>query len=216
MYTIVLDTETANSLDDPFCYDIGWAVVDLSTSEIVKTESYAVAEIFLDKELMNSAYFADKIPSYWEEIKFGNRKLARLQTIRRTLNADCKTFAINQIYAHNARFDYRSCNLTQRYLTSSKYRFFFPYGVEICDTLKMARKAFANDEAYNEFCATNGYKTKNGQNRFTAEIIYRFLTNNTSFEEVHKGLDDVKIEKEILFECIRRGVTDGALWERAI
>lgn len=213
MYVIVLDTETANSLDDPFCYDIGWAVVDLSTGEMAKTESYAVAEIFLDSNLMTSAYFAEKIPSYWDEIKFGNRKLARLRTIRRTLAEDCKAFGIKEIYAHNARFDYRSCNLTQRYLTSSKHRFFFPYGIKICDTLKMARKAFANDEAYNEFCTTNGYKTKNGQNRFTAEVIYRFLTNDTSFEESHKGLDDVKIEKEILCECVRRGVTEGALWE---
>lgn len=208
---IVLDTETTNSLDDPICYDIGWAVINLEDGAVVKTESYAVAEIFLDKELMQTAYFAEKIPSYWEEIKGGSRKLARLFTIHQSLFNDCKAYDVKKIYAHNARFDYLSCNLTQRWLTSSKYRYFFPYGVQICDTLKMARKAFA-DEAYKNFCTENGFVTKNGQNRYTAEVLYRFITGNLEFEEVHKGIDDVMIEAQILLECRKRGITNGALW----
>ena len=211
MKVIVLDTETTNSLDDPICYDIGWAVVDLETTEIVKTESYAVAEVFLDKELMETAYFAEKIPSYWEEIKHGSRKLARLFTIRKALVDDCKAYEVSEIYAHNARFDYLSCNLTQRWLTSSKYRYFFPYEVQICDTLKMARKAFTED-AYTNFCKEHGFITKFGQNRYTAEILYRFMTGDTNFEEIHKGLDDVLIETQILLECRKRGVVNGALW----
>lgn len=213
MNVIVLDTETTNSIDEPIAYDMGWAVVDLETEEVLKTESYAVAEVFLDKELMACAYFADKIPTYWDEIKNGSRKLARLATIHRSLANDCKAYGVTEIYAHNAIFDNRSCNLTQRYLTGSKYRYFFPFGIRLCDTLKMSRAAFGSDEAYNGFCEEHGYKTKNGQNRFTAEILYRFMSGENEFEEVHQGLDDVMIEKEILFECRRRGIEDGALWE---
>ena len=213
MNAIVLDTETANSLDDPITYDIGWAVVDPDTGEVFKTESYAVAEIFLDRDLMSTAYFAEKIPQYWDEIKSGERKLARLNTIRRTLKADCEAFQISEIYAHNARFDYLSCSLTQRWLTSSKYRYFFPYGVKICDTLKMAREAFGKDEAYRNFCEENSYKTAKNQLRFTAEILYRFLSGQNDFEEEHKGLADVLIEKEILVACRKRGIENGALWE---
>lgn len=212
MNVIVLDTETTNSLDDPFTYDIGWMVINLDTKEVLKSESYAVADIFLDKELMESAYFAEKIPSYWEEIKSKDRKLARLFTIKRSLLADCKAYHVSEIYAHNARFDYLSCNTTQRFLTSSKYRYFFPYGVKICDTLKMARDTFKNDSAYCDFCKNNGYVTKNGQNRYTAEILYKFLSGDSDFTEIHKGLDDVKIEKEILFACRDRGITDGRLF----
>ena len=212
MNVIVLDTETTNSLDDPFTYDIGWAVIDLETEKVLKTESYAVAEVFLDKELMASAYFIDKVPSYWEEIKSKDRKLARLFTIRKSLIADCKAFHVTEIYAHNARFDYLSCNTTQRFLTSSKWRYFFPYGTIICDTLKMAKEAFKDDESYREFCVENGYLTQYGQNRYTAEVIYRFLTGNTNFEEVHKGIDDVMIEKDILLACRKRNITNGALF----
>ena len=213
MNVIVFDTETTNSIDDPIIYDIGWAVIDLDTREILKTESYAVADVILDKELMSSAYYAEKLPSYWDEIKNGDRKLARLRTINNSLKADCKAYDIKEMYAHNARFDYRSCTLSQRYLTSSKYRFFLPYNVKICDTLKMARKAFNKDSDYCEFCDKNGYKTKRNQNRLTAEILYRYLTGDNEFEEEHKGLADILIEKEILFACRDKGIVEGALWE---
>lgn len=211
MNVIVLDTETTNSLDEPIVYDIGWAVIDIETEKVIKTESFVVAEIFLDKELMSFAYYADKIPQYWDDIKAGKRTLTSRSKIRNRLWEDCRNYEVKDIYSHNAIFDYRSCSLTQRYLTCSKYRYFFPYGTRICDTLKMARKAF-NDDNYKQFCVDNGYLTQNGQNRYTAEIIYRYLTNNLDFEEEHKGLDDVMIEKEILFACRNKGITDGALW----
>ena len=65
---IVLDTETTNSLDDPIAYDIGFAVID-EYGTVYETHSYVIADVFLDKDLMASAYFADKIPQYWEDIK---------------------------------------------------------------------------------------------------------------------------------------------------
>lgn len=212
MNLIVLDTETTNSIEEPLAYDIGWAVVT-EDGEVLKTESYAVAEIFLDKELMQVAYFAEKIPQYWEEIKNGNRKLARLSTIFKSLYADTRAYEVKEIYAHNARFDDLSLKLTQRFISGSKYRYFLPYGVKMCDTLKMSREAFGKDPEYRAFCNENNYKTPRGQRKMTAEVLYRFISGQNDFEEVHKGLDDVLIEKEILIECRRRGVVDGSLFE---
>lgn len=211
MNFIVLDTETTNSLEEPLAYDIGWAVVT-EEGEVLKTESYAVAEIFLDKDLMSVAYFAEKIPQYWEEIKSENRKLARLGTIYRSLRDDCKAYEVKEVYAHNAIFDDLSLKLTQRFISGSKYRFFLPYGVKMCDTLKMSYKAFGKNEDYKKFCAENGYLTATHRPKMTAEVLYRFLTNNLDFEEVHKGLDDVLIEKEILVACRKMGVTEGDLF----
>ena len=59
---LVFDTETANTLDDPFMYDIGWAIVD-GDGNIYETASFVNADVFLDKEMMASAYFAEKIPT---------------------------------------------------------------------------------------------------------------------------------------------------------
>ena len=209
---IVLDTETTNSLDDPLTYDIGFAVID-EKGKVYESHSFVIAEIFLDKELMKSAYFADKIPQYWQDIKDGKRKLTKLLTVKKILAKVMKDNHINIVIAHNARFDYRSLATTQRFLTSSKYRYFLPYGTEVYCTLKMARQALKNNIEYDNFCYNNGYLTKRGCKRYTAEILYRFLTGQNDFIESHTGLEDVLIEKEIFSFCFANGITDGKLWE---
>lgn len=208
---IMLDTETTNSLDDPICYDVGFAVVDRNGS-IYETHSFVVAEVFLNEELMESAYFIDKVPQYWEDIKKGTRKLAKFNTIRKVLAETMKKYNTNIVIAHNARFDYRSTAKTQRYLTKSKYRYFLPYGTEVWDTLKMAREVLKNDVAYDNFCYNNNYVTKRGRKRYTAEILYRFFTGDNDFVESHTGLEDVTIEKVIFAECMARGAESGKLW----
>ena len=210
---MVVDTETTNSLDDPICYDVGFAVVD-RIGNVLEQYSFVVADVFLDKDLMASAYFVEKIPQYWEDIKNKKRVLAKFSTIRKIFAQVCKKYAIRCVCAHNARFDYRSLNLTLRFLTSSKYRFFFPYGIEIWDTLKMSREVLNNNEKYGEFCYNNNYLTQRLCKRFTAEIIFRFLTDNVNFEESHTGLEDVLIEKEILSYCINvNPEINGKLWK---
>ena len=208
---IMLDTETTNSLDDPICYDVGFAVVD-KEGTIYETHSFVVAEVFLNEELMASAYFIEKVPQYWEDIKKGTRKLAKFNTIRKVLAETMKKYNTNIVIAHNARFDYRSTAKTQRYLTKSKYRYFLPYGTEVWDTLKMAREVLKNDVDYDNFCYNNNYVTKRGCKRFTAEILYRFFTGDNEFVESHTGLEDVTIEKVIFAECMARGAESGKLW----
>lgn len=208
---IMLDTETTNSLDDPICYDVGFAVVD-KEGVIYETHSFVVAEVFLNEELMASAYFIEKVPQYWEDIKKGTRKLAKFNTIRKVLAETMKKYNTNIVIAHNARFDYRSTAKTQRYLTKSKYRYFLPYGTEVWDTLKMAREVLKNDVDYDNFCYNNNYVTKRGCKRFTAEILYRFFTGDNDFVESHTGLEDVTIEKVIFAECMARGAESGKLW----
>lgn len=198
----MLDTETANSIDDPLCYDIGFAVID-EDGVVYEEHSYVVAEIFMDKELMSSAYFADKIPQYMEQLENGTRRMARLNTIRKVLADTMRKYGTNIVVAHNARFDYKSTAKTQRYLTGSKYRYFLPYGTEVWDTLKMAREVLKADKDYENFCYENNYLTKRGCRRYTAEILYRFFTNDNNFVESHTGLEDVMIEKEI-FAYLKR------------
>lgn len=211
-YKIVLDTETCPvdkdsnvvSPQNMWVYDCGWAVVD-KRGKVYKTRSFVNADIFLgEKDLMESAYYAKKIPMYWEQIKSGERILTSFYNIRKALLEDIKEFEVTEVFAHNMRFDYGTLNNTQRWLTKSKYRYFFPKNVEICDTLKMAKDVIAKMPTYKRFCEQNGYVTKNNQLRLTAEIIYRFITKNNNFVEKHTGLEDVMIEKEILAYCYKQ------------
>jgi hypothetical protein len=213
-YLIGLDTETCNGimvddkldLSQSLVYDIGWAVTDRK-GNIYETKSFVIYEIFVGmKDVMSSAYYAEKIPRYWEDIKNGQRKLVSFYTMRNELLNDMAKYNCNTVFAHNAGFDLRALNTTERYITKSKYRFFFPYGTIIWDTLKMSNDTIVKQKSYTKFCDNNDYKTKHKppRNRATAEILYRYITGNNDFSESHTGLEDVLIETEILAHCFRQ------------
>ena len=203
-YFLVFDTETANSLDDPLVYDIGWAIVD-KYGNVYETKSFINEDIFIGEyELMKTAYYFDKRPIYWKRIMNGETQRKTWYEIRKEFLASIEKWGIKEVIAHNARFDYRSTATTQRWLTKSKYRYFIPKEVEIWDTMKMARDVIGTMPTYRKWCEENDYICRNGQLKMTAEILYRFIKKDETFEEEHTGLADVLIEKEILAYCYRQ------------
>lgn len=209
---LIYDTETANEIDCPLAYDMGGSIIN-EKGESLASFSFVIKEIFENAELMDSAYFKEKIPYYYEEIANGTREIVSLEYAKNYIANLMAYYGATDVIAHNCRFDYRSSNTTLRYVTKSKSRFFFPYGTKYIDTLKMARAVFGNDNDYIAFCDNNGYRTKRNQLRFTAEILYRFIINDNEFVESHTGFEDTEIEKMIFAECIRRNPTcDRYLW----
>lgn len=203
-YYLTIDTETANTIECPFMYDIGGAIHDRH-GEVIETFSFVIYDIFCaDRELFNTAYYAEKRPIYEKQIKEGSRRIVSIFTARNHIAALCKKYNVKAIIAHNARFDYRSTNYTLRYVSKSKYRYFLPYGIPLWDTLKMAQDTICKQKAYIRFCQENGYVKKNGTVRATAEILYRYIINDNNFIEDHTGLEDVLIEKEIFAKCMRQ------------
>ena len=224
VYGIVLDTETANTIQDEngldmsnvLFYDLGFQLVDSHGRTYGKKFSFVNSDIFThEAELMQSAYYAKKIPQYRADLASGKRILANTYEIRKALVDLINKYECKFVCAHNARFDYNSLNNTQRWTTKSRFRYFLPYGLEWWDTLKMARSVMGKMPTYQRFCAENGYTTKTGKPRFTAEICYRFITKDNTFVESHTGLEDVEIETEILRYCHRQHkAMKKKLWEK--
>lgn len=212
-YVLVLDTETANTLttaegnldtSNTLVYDCGWSVVDTHGGVYVE-RSYVNRNIFCgERELMASAYYAKKIPQYVAELRTGQRIMANTYEIRQQMLADMATYKITEVVAHNARFDLNSLNTTLRWNTKSRFRYWFPYGTEFWDTMKMARDVIHKMPTYRKFCEEYDLLTKSGRLSTTAENLYRFITGNPDFEERHTGLEDVQIEREIMFYCYRQ------------
>jgi len=214
-YIMGIDTETCNSLateDDKLdlsqslVYDIGWVITD-KRGRIYKKRSFIIYEIFVQmRDVMATAYYADKIPMYWEQIQSGQRRLVRFQTMYNIFWEDVKEYGIDSYFAHNAQFDVKALNNTIRWVTKSKKRYFFPFNAEIWCTLKMRRQVIANKKSYNEWCKHYEFLTKHKppRSQLTAEVLYRFITGNVEFEESHTGLEDVLIETEILVYCFRQ------------
>ena len=198
---LVLDTETTNGLDSPLVYDVGYIVADYD-GNIYHRDSFVNADIFCDKELMSSAYFVEKIPQYWKEIKRGERTLTSFRKIMWTLRHVMKDYKIKKVYAYNCRFDYCSLSTTQRYLTKSKWRYFFPYGIEFHDILALSRHVLKKLDEYRDFCIENEYVTERKVNRYTAEVVARYFFDKDFIEE-HTALADCEIEYRILLECLK-------------
>ena len=209
-YFMVLDTETCPidrecqevSPKNMLVYDIGYCVVD-KKGNVYKTGSYIVSEIFFGEfyEKMQSSYYAKKIPNYMKEMSNGSRVVKTWEQISFVLKETLKEYNISVVVAHNARFDFGVLQTTREYL--EKRFSLLPY-IEWWDTLKMAKSVLGNMPTYKRFCQENGYMTKNGQCRFTAEIITRYITRDKDFVESHTGLEDTLIEKDILAYCIKQ------------
>lgn len=198
---LVIDTETANSIEQPLPYDIGYAVCD-RFGHIVLERSFVVAEIFLDhKEMMKSAYFAEKIPHYWEDIKNGTREIKSIFNIRKQIKEDMKKYRIKKVGAYNMAFDKRALNNVIRYCSKSLIRWFFPFGTEFFCIWSMACQVLLNSTSYIKFALQNGLESEAGNIQTSAEACYKFLTNSVDFTEEHTGLEDVRIEINIMAKC---------------
>ena len=211
---LFMDSETAetNMIDGQLdvtngqVYDLGLMVID-ENGNIYDQISMVNEDVFFRMpQSMQEAYFADKIPQYLEDMRMGKRKIVNSWQMYKTFAEMCKKYDVTAVVAHNAFFDVKVLNSTMRYQTKSRVRWFLPWGIEIIDTLKLAREVFGTDHNYIEWCKENGYMTKHEtpRPRLTAEILYRYITGDNNYIESHTGLEDVTIEKEIFLKCMER------------
>ena len=198
---LVIDTETCNTIEQPLPYDVGYAICDRYGSIVLET-SFVVAETFLDMpEAMQSSYYAEKIPRYWEDIKNGTRVVKSIWNIRRELHTDMKTYSVKWVGAYNMGFDKKALNNVMRYTTKSFCRWFFPFGTKFFCIWHMACQTLMNSRNYIRFAKENGLESEKGNILTSAESCYRYLKNMIDFSESHTGLEDVKIEIEIMAKC---------------
>ena len=188
-------------------YDLGLMVID-DNGKIYDQISMVNEDVFFGMpQSMSEAYFADKIPQYLEDMRMGKRKIVNTWQMYKIFTEMCRKYDVDAVVAHNAFFDVKVLNSTMRYQTKSAKRWFLPWGIEVIDTLKLARNTFAKDPKYVAWCKENGYMTKHEtpRPRLTAEILYRYITGDDSFVESHTGLEDVQIESEIFLKMLEMG-----------
>ena len=204
-YLLIVDVETANDVLEPLVYDVGWIVGD-KQGNIYEKFSFSVSEMFDHyQDLLANAYYADKLPSYYEDIKKGVRVKTSLFSIRKVFIDIMHKYGIKEIYAYNCTFDRKALNLTQRYLTKSRYRYFFPFGTKFACIWHMACTTLLQQKTFKKLAIKQKWLTESGLNLSTkAETVYKYISGDFDFVEQHKGLDDVLIEYQILLRCINQ------------
>lgn len=201
-YIMVLDTETTNNnmeskFNDGLVYDIGFTIADKKGNVYAK-RSYAVKEIFDWTELMDTAYYKNKLPKYYEKLANGEMKKETIWNIRKAIKTAMEYFNITEVWAFNANFDLTTLNNTVRYLSGSGCRYFFKYGTEICDIWHVACQTLGLQKT---FQWENVRNTK-GNLITNAERMFGYIMQDETFEEEHTGLADAEIETKILARCL--------------
>ena len=204
-YIIILDVETTNNQigvkgapNDGLVYDLGFTVADKQGNVYAK-RSFAIKEIFDWKELMDTAYYKNKLPKYYEKIRKGEMKKVSIWEARKSIKSAMEYFNITEVYAFNANFDYTTLNNTVRFLSGSACRWFFKYGTKICDIWHIACQTLGLQKTFQ----WENIRNANGNLITNAERMYAYLSQDFDFEEEHTGLADALIETQILARCFK-------------
>lgn len=200
MNIVVFDTETITTTK-PFCYNIGYVIVDAANKQTIVKHDFVVSEVWNNKMLFNTAYYADKQELYVSRMKgrvINKRKWLDIITL---MAQEFEQYGVQHGYAYNSDFDERVFAFNADW-----FKTFNPFdNIQVHDIRGYAHTAFCKTDDYAIFCEDNNLFTDSGNYSSTAEALYRYLSDNIEFEEEHTALADSEIETDILFACKDNG-----------
>lgn len=227
-FLTVLDTETTGlndipALAFPIIYDIGWILADKNGNKIIERE-FIVQEVFYNP-IMKNAYYGSKMPMYTERVTKADILVKPFREILALLNHDYDLVKNNTLMAYNLNFDLRAlrctsifCGILER--GEKDWTKLFNREVKIQDIWGLAVETILKKKwDYLDFIDENGFITEGGNPKTSAEVVYKFLTNDPNYEEHHTALEDCKIEYEIAIKSIasKQKFTQGILsnpWQK--
>ena len=222
-FVTVLDTETTG-LDDipglafPLIYDIRWILADKNGNKLIERE-FIVQEIFYNP-IMKNAYYGDKIPAYVARVTKADILVKPFREILALLEHDFNLVKHNTLMAYNIAFDLRALRSTAIYCGilergEKDWTKLFSKPMPIQDIWSLAVETILRKKwDYITFIDENGFFTETGNPKTSAEIVYRFLTGETDYQEHHTALEDCKIEYDIAITALRtkKPFTEGILY----
>lgn len=199
---IVLDVE-GYSTTRP--YNVGYIIADLH-GNIYRKRSFALLPCIWEniQAMVNCRQASEMTKKNVEEILKDiskprhKRKYKPIspEIFTKVFTADIQTFGVKRLFAYNVNFDKGSI---KRLLGEEK---FMELNLTYCDIISGITQTKLLTKQYIDFCKTNNYLTEKGNVQTKAEIVYRYLTNDLTFEEEHTGLEDVLIEYKILLTAV--------------
>ena len=205
---LVLDTETTTPIKmegftrNQLVFDIGYQIVD-KKGNVFLERSYVIEEIFYNEDYMRNAYFWEKYPQYLEGIKTGKYKVIKwfdmLVEIHNLL-IECN---VSVVGAYNLAFDLNTIDYTNRTLRNKPCKIFDK--VEKLCIMGMSVETLCQQKTFQKLAMREGWISESGKFLSTkAETVYKYVANQMDYKEEHTGLEDVKIEVELMALCFRQ------------
>lgn len=199
---MVLDTETASTSRVPF--DIAYTIVDRK-GNVVEAANFFVNEIFnspLGKHLVSLDDFSrGKSKFYFDHAATHAEMVQPFATVQKRLRDAVEKYNC-VVVAYNAEFDYKALNNFSLSLGCGET--FFTTETEIWDLWNIALHTLCNSRRYVKFANENDFTSDKGNLKTSAEVVYRYITQNVEFVEAHTALADTEIEAAILTACLKR------------
>jgi len=195
MIALVIDTETID-LNDYSMFDYGAVLYDLSNKKILEETQLFPEEVF-NTPLYRKAYYYKKNKDFYDKLE--NKKVVPMIEVRKSFNEMIRK--ADYFSAFNAKFDLKALSFNFMRHAGSKnqltYKRLSKNGLGVIDIPIMFAK-LVNASNYMEYCLKYNHMTPKGNVRTTAEVVYKYITDNKEHEETHTALQDAREEAEIL------------------
>ena len=203
MNIIVFDTETT-SLDKPFCYDVGYSVINTETGLTEEEKHFVIEQTWHNLPLFESAYDKEKRPIYVQLMRQHKATMDKWGYVMQEMHRDIKKYHVVAAYAYNSDFDEKVFAFNCDWFKCNNPLEDIP----IFDIWGYASEIITGREDYKAFCEKYSRFTDTGNYKSSAEVVFQYIKNNPDFVEDHVGLYDAQIESTILLYCI----DNGAKW----
>ena len=199
MNICVFDTETT-SLDKPFCYNVGYVILDADSWGELCRRSYVVEQIWHNLPLFSTAYYAEKRPLYVADMRAHTTIMDKFGYICRQMARDFNLYSVYTAFAYNSPFDEKVFDFNCDWFKCNN-----PFDTVAIKDIRGFAHYFLVDDVFKQFCEEHEYFTETGNYSTTAETMYKYISENTDFIEAHTALDDAIIEAGILNACVENG-----------
>lgn len=196
---IVFDTETIN-LEKAFCYNLGYVIANKMTGKILEEKDFVIKQIYENKPLFATSYYANKKPLYTHKMKARTTKKICWGRACQEMLRDMKKHNVTTAYAYNSPFDTKVFDFNHNFFKNKTKPLDNAKVIDIMDYINI----ICNTKEYFEFCKANNFMTKHSipQPQRNAEKVFAFLTQNVDYAEEHTALEDSKIELAILLTAL--------------
>lgn len=201
----VFDTETISTNEKKFCYNVGYVILDTDSRAVLCKKDYVVEQIWHNRPLFETAYYAEKRPLYVAAMRSRKATLEKWGYIMRDMAKDFREHKVECAYAYNSPFDDSVFTFNCDWFKTNN-----PFDtVPIYDIRGMVSEFITNTADYTKFCEDNERFTDAGNYSATAETVYQYIMADPDFVEEHTALADSEIEAEILLTCLDLGAEIG-------